>query len=286
MKTVKIYVSNQAIEITPGVVLGADLHELVGITSPQQLVISRSEGIDVPISPSDYVIIEGGEKFAFGKGEPPLEDNPCLRKGIKFSLNGEKFTGESTLDKPKLTGAELKALDTNSHQTDGLFVEIKDLADERIQDDWRILVQDKDKFITVPCGNVGEKAPPVIRTFDEQLEEVNKHYSQVDVTVCGQVRLVIIRDIVLPEGWNQKTVDLMIQVPDYYPPTALDMFWVTPHLHLSGGALPERGDQYEIHAGIKWQRFSWHYMRNRWNPVRDSLLSHLRFCINRLNQLK
>lgn len=282
---VEIKIGSQSFRVDPGVVKGSALHSLAEIKPPQQLVVSRRGAMDVPIGLDDYVIIEGDEKFAIGDGDPPIVDNPCLRSGIKFSLNGEKFVGNDALDKAKLTGAEIKALVASGGPTDGLFAELKDFADEPIQDDWRIVVQDKDSFITVPCGNVGDQKVLAIQAFEHQLAELRQQYGQVDVVSSDQLRLVAIRGVVLPQGWNCDSVDLMIQVPQTYPPAALDMFWTFPHLKLLSGAWPQAGDQFEQHAGINWQRFSWHYTGNRWHPGRDSLSSHMRFCVVRLNQL-
>jgi len=272
-------------EIKPGIIKGIELHSLADITSPQQLVVSRKGAMDVPINSDDYVIIEGGEKFSIGDGEPPLVDIPCLRKGIQFSLNGDKFLGDNALDQSKLTGAEIKALDTSGQPTDGLFAELNGFADEPIQDDWRIVVQDKDSFITVPCGNVGDRVSSQIRTFEEQVSEIEHQYGKVEVVDSGQLRLVVVRNFPLPEGWNLDTVDLMLQVPPSYPLAALDMFWASPHIKLPHGGLPDRADVFEQHAEVNWQRFSWHYNGNRWNPIRNSLSSHLKFCKTRLSQL-
>ena len=285
MNTVTIKIGHESFQIKPGVIEGTTLHNLANITPPHQLVVSRAGAMDIPIASNDRVIIEGGEKFAIGDGAPPLVDNPCLRKGINFFLNGEKFNGDDALDKAKLTGTELKSLDPNSQSSDGLFAELRGFADEPIQDNWRIVVQDKDHFITVPCGNVGEQSSSVISSFDNQLAELRGKHDRVDVLPNGQLKLVVVRDMPLPKGWRQKPVDLMIQVPQSYPPAALDMFWVFPHLKLSSGAWPDRGSTFEQHAGINWQRFSWHYIGNRWNPARNTLLSHLKFCLTRLHQV-
>ncbi|MEW8441816.1 MAG: E2/UBC family protein [Candidatus Thiodiazotropha taylori] len=283
---VDIKIGNTSYQTKPGVIKGTDLHNLANITPPQQLVVSRAGTMDVPISPDDYVIIEGGEKFAIGDGEPPLIDNPCLRSGIKFSFNGEKYQGDDALDKAKLTGAELKAFDTAGQPTDGLFAELNGFADEPIQDDWRIVVQDKDSFITVPCGNVGEQATSTIQSFEDQLAAIQHQFDQIDIVQSGQLRLIVIHNVPIPKGWDRDSTDLMIQVPPSYPPAALDMFWIFPHIKLPSGAWPNRGDQFEQHGGVNWQRFSWHYAGNRWHPSRDSLSSHLRFCMTRLSQLQ
>ena len=283
---VEIKIGNNLYQTKPGVIKGSDLHKLANISPPQQLVVSRSGKMDIPIAPDDYVIIEGDEKFAVGDGIPPLEDNPCLRAGINFILNGEKFKGNNALYKAKLTGAEIKALDTSGQSSDGLFAELNGYADEPVQDNWRIVVQDKDSFITVPCGNVGEQSSNTIQSFDVQLSELKGLHSQIEVIQDGGFKLVKIKNLPLPYGWDRDSTDLMIQVPASYPPSALDMFWLFPHIKLLNGAWPDCGNQFQQHAGINWQRFSWHYTDKQWDPVRNTLSSHFRFCMARLAQLQ
>lgn len=285
MSIVEIRIGKEPFHIKPGAVVGADLHELANIVPPQQLVVSRSAGMDVPVAPEDYVLIGGGERFAIGDGDPPLDDNPCLRNGVQFTLNGTKFNGEDALDHAKVTVAELKAMVPDSQASDGVFAELDGLADEPLQDGWRIVVQDKDKFITVPCGNVGDHGVPAFQTFDQQVASLREDYPQVDVLQGGPSRLLIIRGYELPPGWSEATVDLMFQIPPSFPAAALDMFWVSPHIRLQDGRQPEQAGTFEQHAGVNWQRFSWHYVGHTWLPTKDGLVSHLRFCRNRLSRL-
>jgi hypothetical protein len=125
--------------------------------------------------------------------------------------------------------------------------------------------------------------------FDTKLAEdvqyLRDRHDAVEVIEEGARTLIIVREIELPLHWNQRTTDLLIQVPQGYPLAALDMFWVTPGLVLSDGRQPQNADQMEAYAGRVWQRFSWHYPPEyQWNPTRDGILSHMRFARSRLSQ--
>ena len=283
--TIEIKIQKEKHNITPGLRKGSELISLAGIHSPQQLLLEVNGDIDIPVLPDDLIIINGGEKFSIGDGEPPIIDNPCLRIPIRFKFNGKKIDQDLALDKPKVLGSVLKGLDPNGDTSDGLFADLDGYADEPIKDDWRIIIQPSDEFITTPCGNVGD-APSPDGIVALHLSEVQEAYLKTEWLAHPTGNALIIRDFELPSHWLADRTDLMILIPNGYPSAALDMFYVSPHLTLSDGKVPEAGNQYEEHLGKKWQRFSWHYQSRKWNPVKDTLLSHIKFCLNRLKLAK
>ena len=287
MSLVTIYIGKESYQTEPGLRRGEDLIKLVGITPPQQLVDSRSGALDIPIAESDYITVEEGDKFAVGDGDLPLPDNPCLRVPIPFFLNSELFDDEKALTHPKITGAEIKRLATGYQEGDSLFAEIAGIADEPIQDDMRILVQHKNVFITVPCGNVGDQsASSAIQPLEKQINLLKQHYPNVELLSSGHNQTLVVHDVPL-NGWPISRTDLLIQIPSSYPHAALDMFWVKPHIKMPSGSDPDRGNVFENLLGDNWQRFSWHYPPNRgWNPAVNDLLSHTRFCLSRLNKVQ
>lgn len=288
MSTIQVHIGNKQYQTEPGLRLGKELHQLAEITPPQQLAVSRQSAIDIPIGENDYIVVQDGDHFVIGDGDQPLPDNPCLRVPIPFCMNSEFFSDGEALQYAKILGAELKKRASGYQSSDGLFAELTGFADEPIRDDMRIIVQERDKFITVPCGNVGElpQQTPVV-PLEAQVHQLKQHYPDTELIPDGDNQALIIHKFKLPVGWLSKTVDLMIQIPRSYPLASLDMFWLSPEVSLPSGQLPDRGDIYEVHVGKTWQRFSWHYTPSHpWNPSRDSLLSHIRFCLNRLNQIK
>jgi len=258
MTLVTIYIGKKSYQTEPGLRRGADLLKLVGISPPQQLVDSRSGALDIPIAANDYITVEEGDKFAIGDGDLPLPDNPCLHVPIPFCLNSELFNGDKALTHPKITGAEIKRLATGYQEV-----------------------------ITVPCGNVGEQqVSGGIPPLDKQIDMLKQHYPNIELQSSGQNQTLIVHDVPL-SGWPISKTDLLIQIPSSYPHAALDMFWVKPHVKMTSGSDPDRGNVFENLLGDNWQRFSWHYPPSRgWNPAANNLLSHTRFCLSRLNKVQ
>lgn len=89
-------------------------------------------------------------------------------------------------------------------------------------------------------------------------------------------RWLIIRNYALPEGYNQTSVDIAIDVPASYPDAAIDMFYCRPPLQLTSGAsIPQTSCSVPI-DGSSFQQWSRHLNgRTRWNPAFDSVITHL-----------
>jgi hypothetical protein len=208
------------------------------------------------LRPDDYIVINGRERFSVAEGPQPADDNPCLRKPLSPTFNEQELPADRALHQAKLTFEQLAAFDSGFESGDGVFVELKDVPDAQLLPGMRILVQGDDRFYTSPCGNVGFETK-----LDADLALLRERLGDVECT------------------------DILLQVPQGYPLSALDMFWVTPGLALADGRQPQNADQLETYAGRTWQRFSWHYPPgHRWNPASDGLLSHLRFARVRLGQ--
>ena len=144
----------------------------------------------------------------------------------------------------------------------------------------RLVIQDKDHFITTPCGNVGDM-PLLPDLIGKHYKQVLAEYPNAELHEHDDQYLLILPNVELPEEWIPKIVDLLILIPQGYPAAALDMFFVSPNIKLSSGQQPDRGNHFESFLGKKWQRFSWHYQSRKWNPSRDTLSSHINFCLSR-----
>lgn len=276
---VRIIIDRQEREITPGLTMGSALLSLVTLSGTEQLLLEVRDDLDIPVDPNDGILIRGGEAFSIGKGTPPIEDNPPLKHAIRIHLGGDLVSPEKAFHHPKVTGAEIKALDSNLQPGDVLYADLDGLGDELIQDTLRIILQKHDRFIVVPCGNVGAE-DLVLRDFTE----VQALYPKAHLTVEGENSYLVIPDFGLPDHWSAPEVTLMAIVPNGYPMAAMDMFWTDPALKLSDGREPHGAGSLEVHLGKQWQRFSWHYTNPQaaWRPGHSSLLTHLRFCQVRL----
>lgn len=105
------------------------------------------------------------------------------------------------------------------------------------------------------------------------LEEKGFRY---ETAVENNMVCLVIKDFVLPPGYQPTQVDLLIRLPLQFPDVAPDMFWTDPPVRYSTGAVPPAADLMEIHLGRSWQRWSRHFAGAQWRPGIDDLRSYLR----------
>jgi len=279
--SVFIHVAGHRHELERGLKQGSDIYRASGISPERHYLLLELPGDrDIPLSTTDYIVVGGRERFSVAEGPYPQDDNPHLRVPLTPVFNDGPLPTGSALERAKLSSADLSRLDPEFEAGDGVFLDLGDLPDVQLLDDWRLLVQSDDQFYTSPCGNVGFGD-----RLAQDLAQARQRFGQVDVTPEAGRTLVVVRDQSLPGHWNRDTTDILIQVPQGYPLSALDMFWVQPGLRLADGRMPHCGEVLESYLGTTWQRFSWHYPPGvKWNPTRDGILSHLRFARARLSQ--
>lgn len=112
------------------------------------------------------------------------------------------------------------------------------------------------------------------------LEQDVAYLKQLDFNwetrVLGARRWLIIHDYALPSGYNHDQVNLAIEIPTAYPDAQLDMFFVYPSLVLANGKGIGQTDSRETILGNVYQRWSRHLNGiTRWNPLTDSVITHL-----------
>ena len=143
-----IKVNGKECDIQSGITKGDNLYSLAEIVGEDRLYLDIKGEVDIPIAANDFIIILGGEDFAVGKSDIP--DNPELRKPINLNLNDASIA----LSMPKITGKEIRENDkvlSNSK----LYADLSGLPDQPIDDDCRLLIRDKDCFITIPVAEDG-----------------------------------------------------------------------------------------------------------------------------------
>ncbi len=131
----------------PGLTKGQALIDLAGLTGKDQLLLEVDGDVDVPIAPDDFIVIEGGEAFSIGDGDPYIFDNPVVRKPVEFVLNDESVHEHNRLPHAKATGAEVKALGSKGDTQ--LWLDLSGLADEQIDDAARLILRPHFRFFTV-----------------------------------------------------------------------------------------------------------------------------------------
>lgn len=89
-------------------------------------------------------------------------------------------------------------------------------------------------------------------------------------------RWLVLRNFVLPEGYNHAIVDIAIDVPLAYPRAEIDMFHCLPHLTLKNEVLIGETSGRTAIQGQTFQQWSRHLNgQTRWNPATDSVMTHI-----------
>lgn len=89
-------------------------------------------------------------------------------------------------------------------------------------------------------------------------------------------RWVIIRDLLIPEGYTESSVDLALMISLNYPDTHLDMAYFSPPLSLPNGREIKATNARQSLENKQWQRWSRHRTSaNPWRPGLDDISSHL-----------
>ena len=91
----------------------------------------------------------------------------------------------------------------------------------------------------------------------------------------------------IPDGWNITQATLRFIIPNGYPVSPPDCFWVEPNLTVNG-AKPKSSEYNNAipEANINCHWFSWHIEQGRWSPNRDNLLTWLQSCRGRLGKVE
>lgn len=151
MNTVEINLLNTATMVTGGLVKSDLLYEKAGMDSDEQwLYLNKNKDIDIPLLSNEYIIIHGGEKILAGDINTEIGKNPAVRNPVHLQLNGARL--ETGIKTAKLSGIELRKLDTEL-DTSKLFADLSDQVDACIQDDWVLVIQEKDCYLTIPVGD-------------------------------------------------------------------------------------------------------------------------------------
>ena len=130
-----------------GLVQGKDLYALAKISDKDRLFLDIKDGTDIPIAKDDYIILGGGESFT--SSQSSIEDNPPLRQKISIQLNGEKIE----LSTAKVTGRDIRKKDITM-ESSSLYADISNQPDQRIEDHFKLVVENNDCFITIPLFEV------------------------------------------------------------------------------------------------------------------------------------
>ncbi len=150
MGTVKITLNYRSTNTESGLISADFLYHQAGLDpeSSQWLYLNRDHDVDIPLLPNDHLIIRGGEIIFADEASFDIGENPRIKNPICFQFNDKRMEA----DKAKLTGHKLRKLDTKLDASK-LFADLSGQADALVQDDWVLVVQEKDCYFTIPAGN-------------------------------------------------------------------------------------------------------------------------------------
>lgn len=89
-------------------------------------------------------------------------------------------------------------------------------------------------------------------------------------------RGIVVQNYSLPVGYSSAEVCLMILVPENYPISKLDMFYLLPGVDKTNGRVINALNN-EDHFDIQWQRWSRHYP---WQAGVSNMATHLQVIKN------
>jgi len=138
------------------------IYELAGCQAGR-LFLKRPGDMGIPLDPTDFLVIQGGETFVTGK--IPATKDPSSRNAVRL-----RFNGKENLEIPgaKITGGELKTFDTE-HPQGRLFADIGTGPDIEIADETIILLQEGNAFFVIPASDGSGVGSPV------DIEDCGRH---------------------------------------------------------------------------------------------------------------
>lgn len=121
-------------------------------------------------------------------------------------------------------------------------------------------------------------------SIEQQVEALRKQYARVELHLGqGGKHWVLVGDVALPAGWNQRATTVVIDLPVGYPMSAPDCFWADGTLRLASGAMPQNSGLNANYGGGE-QRLWFSYHPSQWNPNIDDLVRYVNVVRKRLQQ--
>ena len=188
MSKKKITVNGKTVETQAGLRRVDELYgELEVNVKSKYLFLNKSQDIDVPLFPDDYIIIHGAEELVIGNYDSAIGENPNVRNPVCFNFNGERIA--EGFQKAKVSGSIICELEKEI-DTVRLFVDVESGVDAIIRDDMTVVIQKKDSYFTIPdagdsdtvdleeCSKKGRKTPKGQHSYtikiDREKHKVNK----------------------------------------------------------------------------------------------------------------
>ncbi|MFC3861181.1 multiubiquitin domain-containing protein [Deinococcus antarcticus] len=199
------------------------------------------------------------------------------RPHFKFNVDGQRY--ESL--RPDVTGADIKLM-AGVPANALLFQEGRTSADQRIEDSTHVNLArpGTESFYTSLPANNGSVDAPVRGPLDTQFAALQQIYPNAELTHQPDgTAWVRVPGIPLTPAWTEPQATVKFVVPNGYPASPLDCFWVEPPLTLRNGASPANTGHNALFPQDLW--FSYHVQG--WSPTENSLLTYVGVIRQRLN---
>jgi hypothetical protein len=217
--------------------------------------------------PDDH-IVDLEEHFLAGRAIPKA-------KKYRIRIDKEQYVVEV----PSMTGTEILAL--ASKTPDKYLLRQKTHAGVKEVAPTEVISFEKagiERFMTIP-NEVTEGEGPQVRRLFTPLANDRQYLDSTglrwEVLLEGGLKMVVLYDWPLPEGYNVPTANVHVRLTDGYPDAQIDMAYFSPAL--------SRADGRNINAlsplafdGQQWQQWSRHRTTaSAWRPGIDDLSSHM-----------
>ncbi len=144
----KVTYNGKIASLSPGLInVGTICKELSVNLENESLYLVKKNGINIPLIDNDHIIIRGSEEFISEKKKVGSDSNPILKVPIEIELNGNKV--EQSFDHTKIASNDICDLDLEI-EAPLLFAEYDNQLDIHISENLNIVIQQGDKFITIP----------------------------------------------------------------------------------------------------------------------------------------
>lgn len=267
-------------ELTPEEIL-----KLAGLNPEEHfLILVNKDGSKVSYGHQPQVKIKiecGGMHFLTERKDCIVDLEHCFSCGV-IPVIGYKYiikinTTPFTVDKPAMTGREILALINESPET--YYLRYKHKGGSKIVEadevvDFTVCGIERFSAKAKNCteGRVNKRDFLLPEEDVSYLEEKAIAY---DTILSNGVQWVILRGYSIPAGYNHSNPDIAIRVPQNYPITPLDMFYMHPNLARTDGQTIGALSQLAI-EGKQYQQWSRHRTAaNQWIPGEDNLATHI-----------
>lgn len=279
-----IRINNEKYIVEKEAMLGSEILSLMGQSSDHYFLIQKTKKGKEFIEPDQLVDFTtvGIERFIAQPKECKVIDlEDCFNKGripvityqYVIKINTQKFT----VSEEKMTGREILSLIGGTPETYFLRQRTKDgkklIEADEIVDFTECGIE---RFIAQKrnCneGFVNDGS----FSFPEEDERFLKNLG-LDAKLVreGNQRWLIIKDYLLPAGYNRSQADVAILIHPQYPQVQLDMIYIHPALSRIDGKVIGQLTSQQI-DGRSFQRWSRHRnAENPWVPGDDNIETHL-----------